>query len=101
MEIKRIETYSLFEFCQQIQEAIIEGWRFDFENNENFPIAYGTMVTAGMLNVNDPLYNQQKEKEIVKEVIISTDISEETQEVLKEVQELNEAVEKLTKKAKK
>ena len=54
-----------------------------------------------MLNVNDPLYNQQKEKEIIKEVIISTDISEETQEVLKEVQELNEAVEKLTKKAKK
>ena len=34
MEIKRIETYSLFEFCQQIQEAIIEGWRFDFETPE-------------------------------------------------------------------
>jgi len=70
MEIKRIETYSLFEFCQKIQEAIIEGWRFDFEGVENFPTAYGTMVTAGMLNVNDPLYNQQKEKEIIKEVII-------------------------------
>ncbi len=101
METKRIETYSLFEFCQKIQEAIIEGWRFDFEGVDNFPTAYGTMVTAGMINVKDPLYNLQKEKEIIKEVIISTDISEETQEVLKEVQELNEAVEKLTKKAKK
>jgi hypothetical protein len=49
MEIKRIETYSLFEFCQVIQENILNGWRFDFESNENAPIAFGSMLVAGMV----------------------------------------------------
>ena len=41
MEIKKIETYSLYEFCQAVQESIIEGWRFDFESNELFPMVKG------------------------------------------------------------
>jgi len=49
MEIKRVETYSLFEFCQVIQENILNGWRFDFESNENAPIAYGSMLVTGMV----------------------------------------------------
>lgn len=49
MEIKRIETYSLYEFCQAVQQSIIEGWRFDFESNELFPTAYGSMLITGMV----------------------------------------------------
>lgn len=49
MEIKKIETYSLYEFCQSVQECIDEGYRFDFDSNENFPTAYGTMLVAGMV----------------------------------------------------
>ena len=49
MEIKKIETYSLYEFCQVIQQNIIEGWRFDFESNELFPTAFGSMLVAGMV----------------------------------------------------
>ena len=49
MEIKRIETYSLYEFCQAVQQSIIEGWRFDFESNENFPTAFGSMLVTGMV----------------------------------------------------
>jgi hypothetical protein len=49
MEIKRIETYSLYEFCQAVQESIIEGWRFDFNSNELFPTAYGSMLVTGMV----------------------------------------------------
>lgn len=49
MEIKRIETYSLYEFCQAVQQSVIEGWRFDFESNENFPTAYGSMLVTGMV----------------------------------------------------
>jgi hypothetical protein len=49
MEIKRIETYSLYEFCKVVQEAIVEGWRFDFDSNELFPTAFGTMLVAGMV----------------------------------------------------
>ncbi len=49
MEIKRIETYSLYEFCQAVQQSIIEGWRFDFESNELFPTAFGSMLVTGMI----------------------------------------------------
>lgn len=49
METKRIETYSLFEFCDKTQQAILEGWRFDFDSNENAPIAFGSMLVAGMV----------------------------------------------------
>ena len=49
MEIKRIETYSLYEFCQAVQQSVIEGWRFDFDSNELFPTAYGSMLVTGMV----------------------------------------------------
>jgi hypothetical protein len=49
MEIKRIETYSLYEFCQAVQQSIIEGWRFDFESNDLFPTAFGSMLVTGMV----------------------------------------------------
>lgn len=53
MEIKRIETYSLYEFCQAVQQSIIEGWRFDFESNELFPTAFGSMLVTGMVKVEE------------------------------------------------
>ena len=49
MEIKRIETYSLYEFCKAVQEAVVEGWRFDFDSNELFPTTFGSMLVAGMV----------------------------------------------------
>lgn len=49
MQVKKIETYSLYEFCQAVQEAVVEGWRFDFESNDLFPTAFGSMLVAGMV----------------------------------------------------
>jgi hypothetical protein len=49
MEIKRIETYSLYEFCQAVEQSVIEGWRFDFESNDLFPTAFGSMLVTGMV----------------------------------------------------
>ena len=73
MEIKRVETYSLFEFCQVIQENILNGWRFDFESNENAPIAYGSMLVTGMVKA-------QKETQDKPEVVIE-DYAEDKPEV--------------------
>lgn len=53
MEIKKIETYSLYEFCQAVQQSIIEGWRFDFDSNELFPTAFGSMLVTGMVKAKD------------------------------------------------
>lgn len=52
MEIKKIETYSLYEFCQAVQQAVIEGWRFDFNSNELFPTMFGSMLVTGMVKDN-------------------------------------------------
>ena len=53
MQTKRIETYSLFEFCQAVEQSIIEGWRFDFNSNEMFPTAFGSMLVTGMVKTEE------------------------------------------------
>jgi len=70
MEIKKIETYSLYEFCQVVQQSIIEGWRFDFESNELFPTAFGSMLVTGMVKgkVEAPAEVTEVQPEAVIEV---------------------------------
>jgi hypothetical protein len=76
MQTKRIETYSLFEFCQQVEQSVIEGWRFDFNSNEMFPTAFGSMLVTGMV----------KTEEVTAEIVevsdnVINDIIEEVQQV--------------------
>jgi hypothetical protein len=52
MEIKKIETYSLYEFCQAVEQAVVDGWRFDFNSNDLFPTMFGSMLVTGMVKVN-------------------------------------------------
>ena len=51
--VKRIESYGLYDFCQDVQAALQEGYVFDFDTNENFPTAYGTMLTCGLVKPNE------------------------------------------------
>lgn len=53
MQIKKIETYSLYEFCQAIEQNVKEGWSFDFSSNELFPTMFGSMLVAGMVKAED------------------------------------------------
>lgn len=65
MEIKRIETYSLYEFCQAVEQAVIEGWRFDFESNDLFPTAFGSMLVTGMVKAEEkPVVNTEDNTEV-------------------------------------
>ena len=54
MQVKQIETYSLYEFCQAVEQAVLDGYRFDFESNERFPTQFGTLMVAGMVKVEEP-----------------------------------------------
>lgn len=45
----KIEAYSLAEFCKLTQQAINQGYEFDFETNEHFPQSYGSLMEATML----------------------------------------------------
>ena len=62
MEIKKIETYSLYEFCQVVQQSIIDGWRFDFESNDLFPTAFGSMLVTGMVKTDEKLQDKTEYK---------------------------------------
>jgi hypothetical protein len=48
-EVKIIETYSFFEFCQEVQKHLKQGWSFDFDSNEHFPSQFGALVTCGLV----------------------------------------------------
>jgi len=41
-----IEGYGLHEFCQRIEPLLQQGYRFEFESNAGFPVAYGTVYCA-------------------------------------------------------
>lgn len=71
MSTLKIEAYSLFEFCQQVQKAILEGFRFDFDSNEHFPTAFGSLLVAGLVAPSgEPfvgLPDEPSEAELVQE----------------------------------
>jgi hypothetical protein len=69
MEIKKIETYSLYEFCQTVQQSIIDGWRFDFESNENFPTSFGSMLVAGLVKVQPKVVTAKEVTEANTETV--------------------------------
>lgn len=63
-EIKTIETYSLYEFCKAVQEAVQEGYVFDFDSNDLFPQAFGSLMTAGMVKYNEVEVNEEAKQEL-------------------------------------
>lgn len=77
MQVKKIETYSLYEFCKEVQEAVLSGWRFDFDSNDNFPTAFGSMVVAGMVKGEPKIVGPQtlvveNEAEEVTDAVVET-----------------------------
>lgn len=92
-QIKRIESYGLYDFCQDIQEAFKEGYVFDFDTNENFPTAYGTMLTCGLVKAGEKV----EAAEQVAESDASND--QEVAEVVTEVEATDTEVETPTEQA--
>lgn len=90
MEIKKIETYSLYEFCEKVQQSIIEGWRFDFESNELFPTAFGSMLVTGMVKTGEKLAEQPKIKTAEVEVEVETEVEKLVDEFADRLQDIIE-----------
>jgi hypothetical protein len=88
-DVKRIETYSLLEFCQEIQSAIQDGYTFDFESNENFPTAFGSLLVCGLIKDSAEVAPE------LAEVVTQTSQTEEVvqDEVQTEVTETAEVAE--------
>lgn len=54
-QTKRIEAYSIADFVKQIQEAVLEGYRINLEDNEKYPLQIGvgfycTMDKKGIIS---------------------------------------------------
>lgn len=47
-ETKQVQNYGLAEWLKDIQEAIREGYEFDFDSNEGYPQAIGHVFTCIM-----------------------------------------------------
>lgn len=54
-----IYEYSFFEFCQKTQEALKNGYEFDFDKNDGFPTAFGSVFTARMYKTEEVQESQQ------------------------------------------
>ena len=47
----KIEDYGFAEWLAQVEQVIKQGYEFDFVNNENYPVGYGSMYTAVLVPV--------------------------------------------------
>jgi len=45
---KRVENYGFAEWLKEVQEVIQDGYEFDFESNDGYPLQIGTVYTAVM-----------------------------------------------------
>jgi hypothetical protein len=99
-DVKRIESYGLSDFCQDIEAAFKEGYAFDFDTNENFPTAFGTMLTCGLVKANKKVEKTETETEtntgIVAQDVQPAEIVQDTAQVTTEVEEVVQEVEQVT-----
>lgn len=70
MEKIEVQEYGLFTFLMKVQELFEQGYRFDFEKNENVPTSYGTLLVANM-------FRKLEEKPVV----VDEQVPSETPEV--------------------
>lgn len=54
-QIKEINEYGFDSFCRTMQDALKDGWVFDFENNAGYPTSFGTFYTAVLVKQQEAL----------------------------------------------
>ena len=91
MSTLKIEAYSLFEFCQLVQNAILDGWTFDFNNNDLFPTAFGSLLVAGMVKpagtVFEGIPDAPSEAQLVQETAQTAQVADEVEQILEDALE--------------
>jgi hypothetical protein len=78
-QTKQIQTYSFDTFCLETQNAVQEGFTFDFESNENYPQQIGTTFSAVLTKLDKT--EVKVEDEIITEIVTESAPSAETEVV--------------------
>lgn len=78
-----IVAHSLYDFCKDIQNAFLQGYRFDLDKSEYAPISYGHMQTCTMVLsncINEAVQINKQAVENITEVVtdIVSDASTQT-----------------------
>jgi hypothetical protein len=95
--VKRIESYGLYDFCQDIEAAFKEGYVFDFDTNENFPTAYGTMLTCGLVKAGEKVEEKVEETTETEQSSETVTVTSQTEEVVQNTEQTEEVVTEETK----
>ena len=62
----KVEDYGFAEWLAQVEQVIKQGYEFDFVNNENYPVGYGSMYTAVLVPVK---VNEAQETQVEPESV--------------------------------
>ena len=92
--VKRIESYGLFDFCKDIEAALTEGYVFDFDTNENFPTAYGSMFTCGLIKAGEKVETEEvtETETETEEVEFVVEVAPELSEIVAQIEQVGEVV---------
>lgn len=88
--VKRIESYGLFDFCKDIEAALTEGYVFDFDTNENFPTAYGSMFTCGLVKASEEVETEEVTETETEEVEVVVEVAPELSEIVAQIEQVGE-----------
>ena len=101
LDRKEIVEYSLDAFVRSIEQGFIQGYKLDFDSNENYPLALGpSMFMCGMIrrDTKDQTdvvvkVDAQDAIEAIQQVQLELDLEGTTQGQQQEVTEVENAVE--------
>lgn len=60
MKTLSIDAYQLGEYSQKVQYAILDGYVFDFDSNENYPTSFGSFYHCVMVKVSEQPTQESK-----------------------------------------
>ena len=83
-ETKRIEAYAIDDFVKQIQEAVLQGYRINLEDNEKYPLQIGVGFYCTMDKVENKLtvnlvVDSEQAIEVIKNSVDSVQSISETE----------------------
>jgi hypothetical protein len=84
MKTQKIEAYLLAEFCQKIEGLLKEGWKFDFETNDNYPTSYGSFYQATLVQKNQesdkPVEEIKLKVEVDSDGVVEVNVTTDSEE---------------------
>lgn len=87
----KVFSYDFADFCKQLEQAVLDGYRLDFTTNAHYPFGMVGQYWAVLV----PAADSNKKKEATQEVVVKVDATE-AKKVVNDALEQVEATKKET-----